>query len=360
MFKKFLVVVLAVTLVLTTMVGCGNSSSTSSEQKDNKEPAAAADAATSTAPTPEKPMVMKLSHVFLNTQPMHIALAEVAKNIEERTDGAIKIEVYDNGQIPSGVDGVEQCIRGAEYINVYDAGAMGDWVPDYKALVGPMLFDTRQEFSEFCEGEFVSGLNAQAEENGIKVLALDYTFGFRNVGTSQKPILSLEDMKGLKIRVPKSSVWVETFKGFGASPSAMGWGEIYNALQTNMIDAMESSTFDIYDSQFYEVLDHVTTTKHFLGTSAVMMSKKVFDSLSPEQQQIFQEEFAKGAIKNNELSDEAGAGARKAMEEKGVKFHDIDLTEFKEASRAYYDNMPGLSPNVYDTMMKELNVIRGK
>lgn len=358
MLKKILVLVLLVTLVLSTMVGCGKEPAANTEVKDNKEPAAAE--ATSTAPTPEKPMVMKLSHAFLNNQPMGIALLEVAENIEKRTNGAIKIEVYDNNQIPNGVDGVEQCIRGAEYINVYDAGAMGDWVPDFKAVVGPMLYESHEEFSEFTRGEFVNGLRAQAEEHGIKVLAMDYTFGFRNVATSKKPILSLADMKGLKIRVPKSSVWVDTFNAFDASPTAMGWGEIYNALQTNMIDAMESSTFDIYDSQFYEVVNHITTTKHFLGHSVVMMSTKVFDSLSPEQQKIIVEEFDKGAINNNKLSDEAEVGARQRMEEKGVEFHDIDLTEFKEASKAFYENTPGLSPNVYDTIVKELNEIRAK
>lgn len=302
--------------------------------------------------------VLKLSHNFLSTQPLHKALVDVAKNIEERTNGEIVIEIYENAQIANGVDGAEQCVRGADLINVYDASCMGDWVPDYNALVGPFLFDTQDEYVEFCKGDWAQSLNAKAEEQGIKVLALDYCFGFRHIGTTKKTIETLDDMKGFKIRVPKSTVWVETFKALGASPTAMGWSEIYNGLQTNMIEGMESSLSDIYDNQLWEVLDQITLTGHFLGTAAVMMSADVFNSLTPEQQQIVQEEFAKGAVVNNELFVKADEEARKAMEEHGIVFHEIDPEPFKEASKAYYENMPGLTEGVYDAIMADLEKIR--
>lgn len=352
MFKRSLALLLMLALVIS-VVGCGNGGD---KPSDSSTPSSSF----LEAPTPEDPLVLKLSHTFLSDQPMHYALVEASENIEERTDGAIKIEVYENSQIPNGIDGAEQCMRGAKVINVYDIGCVGDWVPDYNAIIGPFLFDTQEEFSEFCQTDLVKELNDQAEEVGIKVISIDYAFGFRNIGTSKKVINTLEDMKGLKIRVPKSTIWVEAFKALGASPTTLGWSEIHNAIQNNVIEAMESSTSDIAGNQFWEILDHLFITKHFLGTSAVMLSAEVFDSLTPEQQEIVEEEFKKGAIRNNELSDIAEAEAEQLMKDNGVEIHEIDLTEFKEASKAYFDNMPGLSSDIYERIQKELEKIRNK
>ncbi|MEY8337516.1 C4-dicarboxylate TRAP transporter substrate-binding protein [Lachnospiraceae bacterium 62-35] len=349
--KKRVLAGLMAGMMTISLLGCGGNSSSSggnsgtAEQAQNESEDASSSGETK---------VLKLSHNFLSTQPLHKAMEEVAKNVEERTGGTIKIEIYENAQIANGVDGAEQCIRGADLINVYDASCMGDWIPDYNALVGPFLYDSADDYIKLCHSDWVQSLNEKAEQEGIKVLSLDYCFGFRQIGTGKKVIESLDDMKGLKIRVPKSSLWVETFKALGASPTAMGWSEIYNGLQTNVIEGMESGLSDIYDNQLSEVLDNITMTGHMLGTAAVMMSSEVFNSLTEEEQQILLEEFEKGSVLNNELFDKADEEARKAMEEEGIVFHEVDREPFKEACKSYYDTMPGLSEGVYEIMMEEI------
>ena len=346
--RKQLVILMAGAMALL-LAGCGGSSGSSETQ---------AEAGGENAGSSGEAKVFRISHNFLSNQPLHAALQEVVANIEERTNGELQFEIYENAQIANGVDGVEQCVRGGDLINVYDASCMGDWVPDYNALVGPFLYDTQEEYIELCKTDWAQSLNAQAEEQGIKVLALDYCFGFRHIGTNRKAIRSLEDMKGLKIRVPQSSLWVETFQALGASPTAMGWSEIYNGLQTNVIEGMESSLSDINDNQLGEVLSYITETGHFLGTASIQMSMEQFNALTPEQQQIMEEEFANGAALNNELFDKANEEAQAALEEMGIEFIEVDREPFKEASKAYFDNMDGLSEGVYDTIMGELDKIR--
>lgn len=348
--RKQLAILMAGAMALS-LTACGGSSTQQSGGSDTQQ-----EAAEGTSSGEAK--VFRISHNFLSNQPLHAALQEVAQNIEERTNGQIKFEIYENAQISNGVNGVEQCVRGGDLINVYDASCMGDWVPDYNALVGPFLYDTQEEYIELCKSDWVKSLNEKAEEQGIKVLALDYCFGFRHIGTNRKAITSLEDMKGLKIRVPQSSLWVETFEALGASPTAMGWSEIYNGLQTNVIEGMESSLSDINDNQLGEVLGYITETGHFLGTASIQMSAEQFNSLTPEQQQIMEEEFAKGAAVNNELFDKANEEARVALEDLGIEFIEVDREPFKEASKAYFDNMDGLTEGVYDTIMGELEKIR--
>jgi len=305
-------------------------------------------------------IIFKLSHVFLPDQSLHIALSDVAKKINERTGGKIEIQIFPDGEIANGVDGAEQCVRGAYFINVYDPGCMGDWVPDYYALIGPMLYSNTAEYSAVCETDFAKSLNKKAEEKGLKVLALDYNFGMRNMVMAKRQIQSIQDIQGLKMRVPKSQLWIDTFTTLGAAPVGMAWAELYNALQTGVIDAYESSISDTYDNQMNEVAKYVTKTAHFVGTGAVMLSKKIWDGLTPEQQKIMQEEFLRGAKYNNELVDKDEAEAQKKLESLGMVFNEIDLTQFRQRAKAWYDNNKSLTPGVYNVLNAELDKIRKK
>jgi tripartite ATP-independent transporter DctP family solute receptor len=305
-------------------------------------------------------VVFKLSHNFTPQQTLHLAMERVAKNVNERTGGAVVFQIYPNAEIANGLDGVEQCLRGATFINVYDPSCLADWVPDYSALIGPMLYTSPAEFSAMCQTPFALGLNKKAEEAGIKMLALDYTFGMRNIATVRKPIGSVDDLAGMKIRVPKSQLWVDTFMALGASPVAISWGEVYNALQQGVVDGMESSNSDMADSAIQEVAKYIANTGHFTGTASVMMSKKVWDSLTPEQQAVIQEEFAAGAAWNNEMSLQDEEGAKQKMMAAGVAFNDLDLQPFRDKTKVVFDKFPNLTPGVYDAIQVELKKIRGQ
>lgn len=307
-------------------------------------------------------ITFRLSHVFLPDQGLHIALTDVAKRINERTNGQIEIVIYPNEEIQFGVDGAELCIQGANFINVYDPGCMGDWVPDYYALIGPMLYSNPEEYSAMCKTDFAKSLNLKAEKAGLKVLALDYNFGMRNMVTTRKygQIKSINELQGLKMRVPKSNLWIDTFTILGASPIAQGWSELYNSVQTGVVDGYESSISDTLDNNMHEVATYVTKTAHFVGTGAAMMSKTVFDKLTPEQQKIFQEEFIRGAEYNNEMSRRDEAEAQRKLEGFGMIFNEIDLAAWRQRARAWYDNNKNLTPGIYDTMTAELNKIRGR
>ena len=307
-------------------------------------------------------LVFRLSHVFLPEQPLHIALADVAKRINERTNGQIEIVIYPDGQIANGVDGAEQCRRGSLFINVYDPSCMGDWVPDYYALIGPMLYSNMEEYSAMCQTDFAKSLNRKAEDQGFKVLALDYNFGMRNMITTEKKgqIKSIQDIQGLKMRVPNSNLWIDTFTTLGAAPVGMAWAEVYNALQTGVVDALETSISDVLDNNLNEVAKYITKTAHFVATGAVAMSKTVWDKLTPEQQQIMQEEFTRGAAYNNDLVRKLEAESQQILESRGMVFNDIDLAPFRQRAKGWFDNNKTLTPGVYDVIMAELNKIRSK
>jgi TRAP-type C4-dicarboxylate transport system substrate-binding protein len=222
-----------------------------------------------------------------------------------------------------------------------------------------MLYANPDEYSAMAQTEFAQSLNRQASAQGIKVLALDYNFGMRNVVMARNQLRSVADLQGVIIRVPRAQLWIDTFTLLGAAPVGMVWAELYNALQTGVVNAYESSLSDTLENSLFEVARYITTTAHFVGTGAAMMSQQVWDSLSAEHQQIIQEEFTKGAKRNNELSAQNEAEAQAQLEAAGMVINEIDLTEFRQRARAWFDNNRNLTPGVYDTIANELNRIRG-
>jgi len=126
-------------------------------------------------------LVLRLSHVFHPDEQLTKSMDWVAERILKRTNGAIEIQTFPQGQIAVYKDGMEQVVRGADFISVEDPSYVGDYVPDFIALVGPMLYNSYDEYVEMIKTDLVQDMIKRAEEKGIKILALEYVFGFRNV-----------------------------------------------------------------------------------------------------------------------------------------------------------------------------------
>ncbi|NLU10068.1 MAG: TRAP transporter substrate-binding protein DctP [Tepidanaerobacter acetatoxydans] len=340
-----LIVILIFSLVLA---GCSNSK-TEKAENGNEEPEKVEETQTK--------HVFKLSNVFTPDQPLNIALEEVAENIKKRTNGAIEIQIYPNGEIAAYKDGVELVIRGAHFISNEDPSYIGDYVPEYKALVGPMLYETMEEYSAICQSDYAKEINKKAEEKGIKVLALDYCFGFRHI-VANKAVKTPEDLKGVKLRVPKSDLWIDTLTAMGATPVPMAWSEVYSALQQGVIDGLETSISDVAANQLQEIVKHISLTGHFCGTTCIALSNEVWKTLTPEQQKIMEEEFAAGAIRNNEMVKEQEEQDRKMLEEAGVKFNEVDLEAFRKRAAVVFEKIPNLPDDTYEKIQEELAKIR--
>lgn len=221
----------------------------------------------------KKVRVIKVSHVFQTNEPTHIYISQAADRINERLKGQVELQVYPNGELPSYKDAIEQVLRGSDFISVVDPSYIGDYVPDFTALVGPMLYSTIEEYTNVTSSDFVKELEKKAEEKGIKVLSLDYTFGFRQIVTN-KVIKTPEDLKGVKLRVPASKLWIDTFNALGANPVAMPWSETVSALQQKVIDGTETTYSFMSNSKLYELRKNVALTNHFIGTGGVYISTK--------------------------------------------------------------------------------------
>lgn len=359
--KKSLALLLAALMIVTTLFGCAANVTTPAKTSEPQNNASTtAEPEKTSEPQSAEPKVFKVSHTFLSTQSQHIALEEIAKNINERTNGSIVLDVYANGEMPTGVDGVEQCVRGSYFINVGTPGHLTDWVPDAIAYGGPFLFENEQEYAAMRESDTAKKLIADAEAAGIKVLNMGYYSGMRHLAT-KTPVRSIEDLKNMKIRVPNSKVWTAAFISLGASPVGASWSEIYNGVTSGVFNGLEATMGDLVGNQFWEIIDYVTLTGHYVGMYSIQMSADVFNNvLTPEEQQIFQEEFDKGMTRHNELFDQDEQKARAILEENGVEIIEIDRTPFIEATEKNFYSQFQISENFFERMKADLQSIRSK
>lgn len=214
-------------------------------------------------------LVLRMSHVFAPNEQLTKSLEIVIKNIADRTDGAIEIQHYPQSQLAVYKDGVEQVARGADFISVEDPSYLGDYVADFNALVGPMLYKSFDEYEYMIQTDLVKGMLKELEDkHRIKVLALDYIFGFRNMKTN-KVITTPADLKGMKIRTPGSQLFIDTINAMGATATPIGFAETLSAVQQGVVDGLEG-TMDAYGSNgSAEVAKNMALTQHFLGTCGV-------------------------------------------------------------------------------------------
>ena len=167
---------------------------------------------------------INLSLIFQESELLTQELIKVTDKIRERTNGDVDIQVFPGGQLPTYKDNLEQVVNGADWIAVEDLTYVGDYVPNFGALAGPMLYDSYDEYLAMMDTDLVADLTAQAEEQGIKIINADYMFGFRHMITNT-PIETPADLDGVKIRVPGSQIFISTLASMGASPQAIPFTE---------------------------------------------------------------------------------------------------------------------------------------
>lgn len=303
-------------------------------------------------------LVLKLSHVFSPAEQLTKSMDIVAERIYDKTDGAIEIQTFPQAQLPAYKEGVEQVVRGADFISVEDPSFIGDYVADFKALYAPMLYRSFDEYVALTKTDLVKEMMAQAEEQGIKILALDYIYGFRNVITS-KVVKTPADLEGVKLRTPGSKSYIDTISAMGAIATPLPWGETLSAVQQGVVDGLEGSEFTNLGTKVYEgPTKNVAETRHILGTCGVYISTDVWASIPEKYRTIIQEEFTKGAEEMVSLLKSQHGDVKKELESYGVKFNEVDGDAFREALKPLYAEQAGMTPGIFESIFAELDSMR--
>ena len=346
--KKFLAILLVLAMTLS-LAACGGT---------NTAPAPApGDTGSTDAPAKVEKRVIKVSTKFVDDEQTAISLKKVVEAINKRSNGSLELQVFTGGILPIGKDGMEQVVAGSDWILVDGVNFLGDYVPDYNAVTGPFLYQTFDEYLAMMQTDLVKNLNKEAENHGIKVLSLDWLFGFRSMMTNV-PIKTPEDMNGLNIRVPTSQLYTYTIEAMGGNPVSMPYPDTYAAIQQGVINGVEGSIMTYYGTGQYENVKEYSLTNHLLGVSAVTIGTKLWDQLTEEQRTIIQEEFNNGADDNLAETIKLEKEYEELLKAEGVNFHEVDSDAFLKAAEPVYSKFDKWTPGIYDEIIKELDIIK--
>lgn len=288
-----------------------------------------------------------------------------AEHMKQWSGGKIDIEVYPYGTLGATGDINELAQMGVVQYVFSDHAWISSFVPQAQALALNYIFPT-EKVPEVLDhmarkGEFLPLLEDAFRQNDLVPLSIMFE-GWQWV-TSKKPIASLNDMKGVKLRLMSSKLLVEDYKAYGASPTPMSYGEVYSGLQMGLIDAQVNPLFAIYSMKFFEVQNYVTQLKSepFIGIPTV--NKAFFDSLTPEAQAEMRKFWIDAIVPaGNWITERNQSDMEKMKKEKpSLKFHVLDdatIAKFKAKAETVYPEYTKIggegAQQILDALLKDI------
>jgi C4-dicarboxylate-binding protein DctP len=229
----------------------------------------------------QQTIVIKFSHVVANNTPKGKGAERFKQLAEERTKGRVKVELYPNSQLYKDKEELEALQLGAVQMlapSLAKFGPLG--VKEYEVFDLPYIFPNRAVLARITEGPIGQNLFKKLETKGIKGLA--YWDNGMKVMTANKPLHKVDDFRGMKMRIQSSKVLDEQFRALKANPQVLAFSEVYQAMQTGVVDGSENTPSNIYSQKVHEVQSQLTVSDHGYIGYAVIVNKKFWESLPPD------------------------------------------------------------------------------
>lgn len=351
--RKILAMLLAGTMTMALLAGCGSSGSTDSssgtDSSETKTEEAAADAEetgeaaeeTTEAASGDAELVLKLAWTvaYDEVHPYTVAAETFKSYVEENTDGRIQVELYAGGQLGGDSEMMEMLQVGTLDVAVTSTPTIANFTDVLVGCDMPFIWenDLGAMYSVLTDSDLGRTLlDRLQEETGIVGVSFLYQ-PFRHIFTN-KAITSLSDLSGLKFRCMQSPVHQEIFTAMGMNPVTLAYNDVYSAMQQGTIDGFESDAVGAITSKFYEVSSDMTISGHFNNTMVLLMSDAAYSGLDEADQQIIMEAGEQAAAASYECSVEQGDKAIETLQENGVTVHEIDMEEIYDAVQSVIES----------------------
>lgn len=318
--KKHLMIIMAFVLIATLVLvsGCSKSPGTTDPGPNN--------------PTVE-PKVAKLAHVGAPDHIFETGAQKFAELVFEKTNGSVKIETYPGGALGGDRDAMEGLQMGTVEFAIQ--GPIDSFLPVSSVVNMAYMFNGPEHVYEFLDGPLGDEVFGGLKDMGIVHLG-QMENGWRLI-TSNKPINTLADLKGLKIRVPESPIFRDAFIAWEASPQPIAFTELYGALQQKVVDAQENPVFHISTQRFNEVQTHVALTRHIFMNAPLLASQKFMDTLTVEEQAAIMEAAKEAVTFERELAQQKESELLADLQAKGMTITEPDLEAFRAAVKPVHE-----------------------
>ncbi|HHJ1298178.1 MULTISPECIES: TRAP transporter substrate-binding protein [Pseudomonas] len=272
------------------------------------------------------PRVIKFAATSPKGTPPAIGMELFAKKVQERSDGKIKVRTFPNGVLGGDVQVLSSLQGGVVEMMTWNAGLMINHVTDFGILDFPFLYTDTAKVDAMLDGEVGKILTDQLPEKNLVGLAF-WELGVRNLTNNARPVQSLEDIAGLKIRAQQSPLFLDVWAALGANPTPLPFTEVHTALETGTVDGQENPAALILASRFNEVQKYLSLTRHNYNPQIVLISKTFWDTLNRDEQQLLTEVAQEVRLEQRRISREADSKAIAELRSDGMQVNDMPAEE---------------------------------
>ncbi|MBO8162136.1 MAG: TRAP transporter substrate-binding protein [Brevibacillus sp.] len=335
--RKWFLQVLSAAFLLASLAACGSDGNAPQSQAGEQD---------------KEALTIKLAHTGSEAHQYHIASEIFKKELESLSGNTIQVKIFPSAQLGGEKDAVEGVMNGTiDMTTVAADSSLANVVPEMNAFGIPFLFKDANHVYAVLDGEIGKELLKKVDEKGMKGLGF-WEVGFRNMTSKDKPIEKPEDLQGMKMRVQPAPVWQEFMKSLGANPTPVQFSELYSALEQGVVDGQENPIATLMSMKFYEVQKQVALTAHTYTPAAVLMSNKMYNSLSDEQKKWVEEAVQKATQEQRKVLAENEAKALEELKQNGVNVTQPDREAFAEATKDVYKAVADKVPQELIDKMK--------
>jgi C4-dicarboxylate-binding protein DctP len=308
------------------------------------------------APTLAADFTIKFSHVVAPGTPKGKAADKFKELAEKYTEGKVAVEVYPNSQLYKDKEELEALQLGAVQMlapSLAKFGPLG--AKEFEAFDVPFMFPTKEALYKVTKGDVGKGLFAKLEDKGILGLAY-WDNGFK-IMSANSPLKTPDDFLGLKMRIQSSKVLEAEMKALGAVPQVMAFSEVYQALQTGVVDGTENPPSNMYTQKMHEVQKHATLSNHGYLGYAVIVNKTFWEGLPADTRTQLEKAMAEATDYANSIAQEENDKALQAMRDSGkTEFHVLtedERAKWTEALKPVYEEAAARTgPEIIEAMQK--------
>lgn len=270
-----------------------------------------------------------IAHVGTEDTGLHLKFVKFKEIIEEQSDGRFAVEIYPNSQMGDEREITESTQNGNIKISTPGPGQLSSIAPPLQVFNMPFLFNDSEEAHSVLDGPVGTELLEELEGSGL--IGLGYAEnGWRHLTTKEGPVISPDEVQGLKIRVMDEPLHLSIWKEIGLNPTPLAFSEVYTALSQGVVDAQENPLELIESMKFHEVNPYISLTGHVYDPEVFLVNEEFFNSLSEEDQQLIKDAAAESIKYQREINAEKEAELMEQLESEGATITELTAEE-KEA-----------------------------
>ena len=341
--KKVVALTMAGTMAMASLTACGGGSDTTADTT-----AAAAEAGDAAAEAGDSnggasgtaEVTLQVGFENSISEPFGQGVEKWAELLKEKSGGTMEIAVYPDSQLGAKNSLIDSMLLGEPVCTLADGAFYADYgVNDMGILFGPFLFEDWDDCWTLIESDWYKGQEALLEEKGLKLLGSNWIYGDRHTLTVN-PVNTVEDLAGMKLRVPGNQIQSYGFDVLGATSTGMDLGDVYSALQSKTIDGAENPLATLYGRKLHEVAKYLILDGHVKNFTTLVCSADWFNSLTEEQQGWLLESCKEAGEYNNEVQQAQEQEYLQMMIDEGVTVVEPSeevLDGFREKAQAFYE-----------------------